>query len=180
MKSTLCIAAACLLGAVASTAHAQNTYFEVSYQSVDLGAQSNAGAVRAIVGFKSNEMLDLEAMMGFGVKDAKINDEVFGVSVNGTAKVDRMLGVYVRPKFKLDNNIEFYGRLGIAITQITAEASGQLGNSYAYSEETDSESSLSYGVGASYAITPALAITTDFMRLNDDADAYSVGVRYSF
>jgi opacity protein-like surface antigen len=181
MKTPKTWMAACLIAACAVNAQAQDSYAEISFQSIDMGLSSNAAAVRGVFGSRLTDWMDVEGMIGVGTKEAKGGQEIlFGVPVEPTANVDRFVGFYVKPKMVVGNGIELFGRLGYATTQITVKASAQQGNRYVSRELTDAESAFSYGFGASYALTQSFFITADFMNIAEDVDAMSVGIRYAF
>jgi opacity protein-like surface antigen len=173
--------AACLIAACAVNAQAQNSYAEIAFQTIDMGFKSNAAGVRGVFGTRLNDWMDVEGMIGVGTKEAKGEREfLFGVPVEPTANVDRFVGVYAKPKLVVGNGMELFGRVGYATTQISVKASAQQGNQYVSRELTDTESALSYGFGASYALTKSFIISADFMNIAEDVDAMSVGIRYAF
>lgn len=181
MKLQKSLLAACLLAVCTANAQAQNSYVEISFQTIDMDEKTNAAAVRGVFGIRMTDWMDIEGMIGIGTKEAKRKEEsLFGVNVEPTAKVDRYVGFYAKPKLLLGSGLELFGRVGYATTQITVKASAQQGNQFVSFEESVAESALSYGFGASYALTKSFAITADFMHIAKDVDALSMGVRYAF
>jgi opacity protein-like surface antigen len=173
--------AACLIAACAVNAQAQNSYAEIAFQTIDMGLKSNASAIRGVLGTQLNDWMDVEGMIGVGVQEAQSDDSfISDVVVKSKINIDRYAGVYAKPKFKIGNAIELFGRVGYASTLFTAKASGQRGNRFVYSERSGSESGLSYGLGASYALTQSFILSADYMSMAEDLDAMSVGIRYAF
>jgi hypothetical protein len=94
-------------------------------------------------------------------------------------------GVGILP---LKNGFSLYGKLGVidANTELTAKPSNP---AIALSNSKHSSAGLLTGLGASYDVTPALAVTTEWNRYGNVGNAstasgsvntYTVGLRYKF
>ncbi len=162
------IALASLLALAGITAQAQSVYADVAYQMIDSGLSSDPAVVRGIVGYQFNPAMSAEVLLGLNARDGK--DNVFGVPLK--AKVDRMVGAYGKYTLPLNNAFELYGRLGFISSKLKGTAGGF--------STSASGSGISYGVGASYKVTPALALNVDYMDYDDLGDGVAVGLKFSF
>lgn len=161
-----------MLGLAAVSAQAQSVYGDVAYQTFDADLATDPAAVRGIFGYQFNPNLAVEGMVGSGVRDGK--DSSMGVS--GKAKLDRMAGIYAKSSFKVNDAFELYGRLGYVNYKVSATASA--GGFTA--KVSDSDSDVSYGVGASYYLTPKMSINVDYMDFGDLEGGVAVGLKFSF
>jgi len=155
----------------ATAAQAQNLYGELAYQSIDADLNSNPAVLRATLGYDMSPNLAVEGMIGTSLTEGK--ETVSGIPVK--LKISNLWGVYVKPKMKITDSFELFGRFGYAGMKATATASA-FGQSASASEDG---SDVSYGVGASYAISPQMSISADFMKY-DDVDAFAIGFGFKF
>jgi opacity protein-like surface antigen len=123
-----------------------------------------------------NENISAEARLGLGVGD----DTVDGAKY----ELDNYYGVYVRGGIPATEIFYPYAILGFTKGK----------GSYSYSEvifgeefsesESNSESDLSYGVGADFAVTESLNINAEYMSYMDkdagELNGFSVSVAFSF
>ncbi len=172
--------AACVSGALlmaGAGAHAQGVYAEVGYTPLSLEASvvgvdvaSDPSAVRGLVGYELGPYLALEGMVGFGVADDDITGNGFSSGLKG--KVDNMFGVYAKPKLPIAPDFDLFGRVGFASTKLSVAG------------DSATESSLSWGLGASYRINEQLSINGDYMVYHDKddvtIDGFTVGVGFRF
>lgn len=161
-----------MLGLAAASAQAQSMYGDVAYQMFDTDLATDPAAVRGIVGYQVNPNLAVEGMFGTSVRDGKDS------SMGATAKVklDRLAGIFAKSSFKVNDAFELYGRLGYVNYKASATASA--GGFSA--KVSDSDSDVSYGVGASYYLTPAMSINVDYMDFGDLEGGVAVGLKFSF
>ncbi|QTD45642.1 outer membrane beta-barrel protein [Ottowia testudinis] len=128
--------------------------------------KGNATMVRGIAGYNLNENLALEGMVGFGVsgKKSTIGGEVFH------AKPSNMVGLFIKPKLPLGDSAELFGRVGFS----SVKFGGDPGRS----------NGLAWGLGGAYRLTPAVALTADYMRYysksGQSLGGMTVGVNYRF
>ncbi|MCE2946237.1 MAG: porin family protein [bacterium] len=179
MKKTIL---ASVLALLATSAHAQ-LYGEVGYTWLTAKQNVNGNefkgkpnAIRAIVGFDLQRNLAVEGMVALGVRDGDL--KVNGQTISGVKlKVDNAVGVYLKPKARLNDSFEVFGRVGVARVEGTGSAPG-------FGSIRDSESSLSWGAGLSYAVTQAVGLNVDYMQYaNKDgfkANGFTVGVGMRF
>ncbi len=114
--------------------------------------------------------------MAFGLGDATV--KVNGRSVSTIKlEIDNAIGLYLKPKTKLNDNVEIFGRVGIARVSGSVTATG-------FGTESGSDNSFSYGAGLSYAINPSTSLTADYMSyLNKDGakiNGFTFGVGFKF
>ena len=186
MKNLTKIVAPCLLALMSTTTFAQTSdvYADVGYtmlstrvSSGGVTLASDPTMLRLMVGTEINENLALEGMAGFSMSDdeVKVNGISLSSLVSTSFKVKSAYGVFIRPKTMLNDSVELFGRLGYTKANYSmAVASVNL---------SDSESGVSYGVGASYKLTEAAKITVDYTSyVSDvaDTDGITFGLRYSF
>ncbi|MEY4978517.1 MAG: hypothetical protein RLZZ352_787 [Pseudomonadota bacterium] len=163
----LVIASALALAGMA--AQAQAVYGDIAYQMIDTDLSTDPAVLRGIVGYEINPNMAVEGMLGLNIKDGK---EDFGTGIEGKAKVDHLIGVYAKPKLKVNDALELYGRVGFVSYKVKASAFGF--------SESDSGSDLSFGVGASYNLTPNLSLNVDFMDFGDLEGGVAFGLKFKF
>lgn len=128
--------------------------------------------LRGIVGAAVHPNLAVEGMLGLGLTGTSFN--VAGNQVK--LSVPRMVGVYLKPKFDVSNEVEVFARLGFNRTTMKSSAAGMSASA--------SESSLSYGLGASYRFSKNWYGTLDYMTYHHkdgtkiDGTTLAVGYRF--
>lgn len=161
-----------MFGLAALSAQAQSVYGDVAYQMFDTDLTTDPAAVRGIIGYKFHPNVAVEGMLASGIRDGK--DASFAVPAK--VKLDRLAGIYAKSTFKLNDAFELYGRLGYVNYKATASAS-----SGGFSAKiSDSGSDVSFGVGASYYVSPSTSINVDYMDFGDLEGGLAVGVKFSF
>lgn len=177
MKRLIPVLAIATLATSAITAQAQGLYGEVGYTplklegSVDgIGVTSKPSNVRGIIGYELNDNLAVESMLSLGVRDSAV--KVGGFNLGGKAEVDNMIGVFVKPKVHVGEGLEVFGRLGATRAKLSIGS------------ENASDTSIAYGLGASYHINSQLSLNADYMTYHDKDDitlkGFTVGVGYKF
>jgi len=171
--STLALLTAAAFSASAQTAPA--FYGELGYTALsysESGYKADPGMLRAVVGTEIHPNLNVEGMLGVGIKDGSTRVS----NVNISSQVDRFWGVYLKPKVMLTPDIELFGRVGYASSKVTASVPG-----YAIS---DSGNSMSYGVGLNFKVAANTTLNADFMSYYDKngvkATGLTVGVGFKF
>ena len=177
---------AALIALVSSSAIAQQSPVsaEVGYTmlSTKLSASgitlsSDPTMLRLLLGTELNENLDLEGMVGLASSgdDVKVNGISLSSLVSNSFKVKSAYGVFIRPKTMLNDQLELFGRLGYSKLKYNM--------SVASLNLSDSESGMSFGVGASYKLSDTAKLTVDYTSyVSDvaDTDGITFGLRYSF
>ncbi len=177
MKTSFKFAMAAASLAVASGALADGLYGEVAYAplklstTVDgLGLSAKPAVVRGMLGLELSPHVALEGMLAAGAK--KDNITLAGTNSGVDTKISNMFGVYVKPKLQVGPGLELFGRLGYVRSKLKV------------ADESPSEGSVSYGLGASYSFNPALSLNADYMIYNnkDDVkiDGVSIGLGFKF
>ena len=147
-------------------------YFEVGYTMLDVEASSSGVTLAAsptilrfTAGTKLSEGLAIEGMYGTSLSGDSITVNGINVSslLSTELKVKNVYGVYLKPSAKLNENLEIFGRIGYTKANYNISVA-QVGIS-------GSESSVSYGFGASYQLTKDISLSTDYMSyVSDEAD----------
>jgi OOP family OmpA-OmpF porin len=156
----------------AAAAQAQNLYGDVAYQILDTDLDTNPAVVRGIIGYTLNPNFAVEGMLGLNARDGSLTQS----GVTAKTKLDRLVGVYAKSTYKINDAFELYGRLGAVSYKVSASASAG-GFS---SKVSDSGTDLSFGIGASYYLTPALSINVDYTDFGDLENGVAVGLKFSF
>jgi opacity protein-like surface antigen len=178
----LYIALSTLIFSLAANAQ---TYMQVGYTSTDYSESvissgtaykvaASPTAVRGIFGYEVNPNFSVEGMLALGLSDSSIS--VSGISTPVNLKIDNLYGVYGKPKLQVSPEMEVFARIGYAHGKATA--------SYQNTSASISGSSLSYGVGMSYAINKQMSVNIDAMTYYDktstSATGTTVGIGYKF
>ncbi|KGE76882.1 porin family protein [Halomonas sp. ND22Bw] len=167
MKTLLMpVAAACLVAAANAQAQSPMTYQPSPYVGGDalfweLDPDGPAGdrdstGLRLRAGVAFNDYFALEGHLGTGGSD-------------GGLELDYLAGGYAKGMLPITPRFKLYGLLGATEVEF---------------DGAESESGVSYGGGASYALMPNLSLGADYMRYLDeshyDFDAVSLGATYHF
>jgi opacity protein-like surface antigen len=146
----------------------ENLYGGVSFSSVDLDGVSPK-AIGAHVGAKLSENLAAEARFGIGMGD----DKGF--------EVDNYYSVLAKGILPIQDNLSVYGLVGfsrVAVSYSETWCDPFFGCFKAEGEGSDS--GLSLGAGAEFALTPKISVSAEYLMMVDDADALSVAASYKF
>lgn len=175
-KLALILTAATLTLSAQAQGYVELGYTSVNYAETVLGynAKASPSATRVILGYEVQPTFSIEGMLGFGLGDASISG--LG-NLNGLKlKIDNLFGIYAKPKYQFAPNLEGFLRVGVA------NGSGTV--SYNGISSSTSGSSLSAGVGMSYAIDKKLSVNIDAMSYyNKNTTAVTgmtVGLGYKF
>ena len=184
MLSIRKIALGFVLAMLSVHALAQNTkpYFEVGYTMLDVEASSSGitlasspTILRFIAGTELSEGLAIEGMYGTSLSSDDITVNGIDVSslLSTELKVKNVFGVYLKPSAKLNENLEVFGRFGYTKAKYSISVA-QVGVS-------GSESSVSYGFGASYQIAKDINLSADYMSyVSDEADTDGITLAFKF
>jgi len=149
------------------SASAADLYAGGSYAVLD-SDDVTLNAIYGRFGASFNDNISAEARLGFGVGD----DSVDGIKV----ELDNLYGVYVRGGIPAGEVFYPYAILGYSKAKGTASGFGV--------SVSDSESDLSYGVGADFNVNETFKINAEYMSYVDKDDfeltGFSVGVAFSF
>ena len=121
------------------------------------GGDFDSTGLRLRAGVAFNDYFALEGHLGSGGSD-------------GPVDLDYLAGGYAKGMLPVTPQLRIFGLLGATEVE--------------FDGRDDSESDLSYGGGASYAVMPNLSVDADYMRYLEesrfDFDAVSVGATYHF
>jgi outer membrane autotransporter protein len=188
MKLLVIAAASVMLTAGAAQAQIRpattgTTYGELGYTTLkisDSGISVKPAMLRGIVGYNFNNNLAFEGMLGLGVRKDSTSTTFAGVPVDVQEDVRHIVGIYVKPKAVIGDAFEVFGRLGYAQTRVRATVSA----AGVSASDSASDSSLSYGIGANFNVSPKMYVGVDYMRYfkKDDTkiDGFTVALGYRF
>lgn len=171
--------AAVLLGlAVVTGAHAQESFYagglltRTTY-SEDGIDETSPTAIGFNVGAKINQNFAVEGRVSTGLSDD--STQVLGV-IPADAKVKSLFGLYGKGILPLSDAASVYGLLGYTRAKLGIEGSGF--------DDSGSESDVSYGVGAEFALTNTTSLAIEWAQLvkKDDAKltGLTLGVAFKF
>lgn len=147
---------------------------ELSEDFDGFGIDTDATALRLVVGWRLNENFAVEAgYQDFGDFEQAIDIPGVPTEVSLTAN-GFTLGV--SGALPLSDRFALTGRLGLFFWNGTAEING-------VGQASPDDRNLYLGGGAKYALTDALALTGDFSRFDledTESDVFSIGLEYSF
>jgi len=148
-----------------STAFAQkapdSVYGELGYTQVTLASSDSTApsikpsALRAIVGYELNRNFSVEGMVAMGIADGTADLATSAGTLNAKTKIDSMYGVFAKAKAEVAPGVELFGRLGYSKANLTTTVASGSGSA--------SFDGASWGLGASYAVSPGVALNVDYM-----------------
>jgi len=169
---------------VNALAQTSKPYFEVGYTMLDVEASSGSVTLAAsptilrfITGTELTEGLAIEGMYGTSLSGDDITVNGIDVSslLSTELKVKNVFGVYLKPSAKVNENLEIFGRIGYTKANYNISVA-QVGIS-------GSESSVSYGFGASYLLAKDISLSTDYMSYvsdEGDTDGITFALNYQY
>jgi len=146
------------------------------------------------VGYKFNQYLAVETRYWIAGEEDWSDPVNTGQNFSFRTEFDAM-GLYLKPMYPLMDGLDVYGLLGFALMNYDLT---MYYNDEQKAHRNFSDTALSYGVGASYAINDSLAVFVDYVRLYDDriqvfyswynkdafadiaSDTFNFGITYSF
>ena len=179
------IAVTCFLGAICSTAFAENNdwYAEAAYGVNNVTASDltyTPGFARLTVGKVFAENWAIEGLLSQGVTSSTA---AYSSSVNVQVQSNTGYGFAVRPFMKVTDDLELYGRIGWmqnnSTVNILVASTGAT-----YSSTDYSWSQYLGSVGVAYKISQNFNATLDYTTLTKRDDVTvtqtAIGVRYNF
>lgn len=171
------LAASIVSASVTATAAELDFYAGGGVAVLDADALSY-NAVYGRFGAFFNENISAEARLGLGIGD----DTAGGIK----SELDNYYGVYVRGGLPVTEVFYPYAILGFTKGKVSFSYPSEeyLGGTIPGGSGSNSESDLSYGIGADFKITETLKINAEYISYFDKDAAelagFSVGVAYSF
>jgi len=173
-----------------STAFAQkapdSVYGELGYTQVTLASSDSTApsikpsALRAIVGYELNRNFSVEGMVATGIADGTADLATSAGTLNAKTKIDSMYGVFAKAKAEVAPGVELFGRVGYSKANISSTGDAGAGSGSGGGRFDGA----SWGLGASYAVSPGLALAVDYMSYyNKDggkATGPTFGVSFKF
>lgn len=142
------------------------TYKETGFPS----AKPTAVALK--LGNQFNKNLAIEGRFGFGLSGDTVT--VTGIPIE--LEVDNYFGVYGKGILPLSEVVSIYGLVGFTSGKITASVPGI--------SVSGSDSDVSFGIGADFAVSKSTAINVEWAKLFEGTgykvDALSIGVNFTF
>lgn len=127
----------------------------VNYEQDSYAATPLALSVK--VGSRLNRYFAIEGVAGMGIYDGK---QTYG-GVKFPTRVESLLAGNLKVIAPLKRNFEAYGIVGLTHLVLETDISGGLG---------DSESVVSWGIGASYALSKNFVLNVEYLDVDDAAD----------
>jgi outer membrane immunogenic protein len=133
-------------------------------------------------GYYFNKYFSVEGRIGFGVGDDTQNIPGFG---DITLEMDTMFGVYAVGHIPLTDRFQLYGLAGLTSADSTFKSPG-------FPDESESETDLSFGVGAEFDMTKNWSLAVEYTsyfrdaEIDDsggieyDSDGFGIAVNYIF
>jgi opacity protein-like surface antigen len=173
------------LALVASAAQAQDMkgfYVGAGYSALTIEANKDftMPALMAHAGYQLTPNVAVEARLGTGAGDdsAKYNDG--GVAIVEKWEVKNYFAALAKVSLPLGEYVSAYGFGGFNRLSVENSAVGSyMGYSASASVEA-SDTSLTYGVGASVNVTKQLSLNAEYQVMFDDVDSMGVSVSYKF
>lgn len=176
-KSTMAIGIS-LVSLLVGGVHAENGYFGgniafVEYSEEGIGDDASLNAIFGRIGKKFNENFSGEIRVGIGIGDDTV--DLFGGDVD--VELDSLFGVYVRGGIQVAESFYPYAVLGYTRGELTASVSG-------FGSASESESDISFGVGADVGISEKVILNVEYMNYLDkdgaEIDGFSIGIATNF
>lgn len=124
------------------------------------------------IGKQFNPNFAVEGRIGIGIADDTLDADGLSVKV----EIDHYFGVYAKGMLPLSNAASVYGLVGYTQAKLTASAAGF--------SSSDSDSDISFGVGAEFAVSPAAAVSVEWAQLlkgeGYKVEAVTLGVSFKF
>jgi hypothetical protein len=151
------------------------TTFEIS----GIDADWEPTALIGRFGHYLSESFSLEGRLGFGISDDTINFSGPGGSIDVEVELDTLFGVYGVGRHAVNNNSSVYALIGLSRGEASITITGTFPDS-----GSETETDLSYGVGADIGINNAAGINLEYISYiskNDvDISALNFGLVFKF
>ena len=184
MFKQIALAAALVVAASAASAQQISKF----YAGVDIGStrfdDERETGFGGFVGYKINQNFAIE---GAFHRLAKYDASYSYDSVYGDSSYDYAVGAKVYQSeislivtLPLSKDFSFYNRLGYNHLKFKADTTFTAGGTRDTWSYSSSENKVVYGVGLSYAFTPALAGRVEVQKPHSELTKVAIGLAYSF
>lgn len=173
------------LALVASAAQAQDLkgfYVGAGYSGLTIEADKDftMPTLIAHAGYQLTPNVAVEARLGTGAGDDSINYDYYGVDVEEKWDVDNYFAVLAKVSLPVGEYVSVYGFGGYNRLSLEYSATASY-MGYSASESVEvSDTSLTYGAGASVNVTKQLSLNAEYQVMFDDVDSMGVSVSYKF
>jgi opacity protein-like surface antigen len=144
----------------------------IDYAEEGISDDASLTMIAGRLGTKFNEHLSGEIRIGLGIGDDSV--DVFGTDVD--IELDTMFGAYVRGGIQAADSFYPYVVLGYTRGKVTASVPGF--------STSESESDVSFGIGADVDINDKLTFNAEYMNYLDkdgvEVDGFSLGIVTKF
>jgi hypothetical protein len=174
----------------ALTAAEGDQYFGLQYASTTfeidgLGEDWEPAVLTGRYGKYLSDNFSLEGRLGIGAGDDTINFSGPGGSIDIEVEIDTLFGIYGVGHHAINNNSSVYALIGLSRGEATMTGTGFLVATGPFNEtESDTETDLSYGVGANIGINNTTGINLEYISYlskNDfDVSALNFGFVFKF
>lgn len=173
MFKKIAVTSALLIASSAAFAAQPNTFYaggDVGKTKVDDVSKRDT-SLGGFVGYNFHENFAVEAgYRRLADFDIAVGTPAIGFA-DGSAKVDQT-HLSLVGSLPVAQNLSLYGRLGVNHLEAKVKAAGYSGK--------DSTTKALYGVGLSYAFTPAVSARLEVQKPSSDATNLSAGVAFQF
>jgi opacity protein-like surface antigen len=143
-------------------------YTFATLENNDFDSDTDLGVLFVRGGYQFNQYVAVEARLGEGVQDDKIQ----GLKL----EIDNMYGAYAKVGLPTEIGLYPYVLLGMTHAEVKASARGF--------SDTTSDSDVSYGIGADYWFNKQLSAGLEYANLYDTdgvtVSGFTLGVNYKF
>lgn len=178
MKSYICAAFAVSALVAAPVAAADGLYFNGGYSFLSVDEDDIDADVEGLtgrVGYDFNPIFGAELEGTFGTSS---EDQTIG-GVDVSIEANYLIGAFGKAELNIPGPLRVFGRAGLVQGELEVEASsGPFSAS-----ESDSETGIAFGAGATYAIVPHIFVRGDYTLYSFDdfdADGFSVALGFRF
>jgi len=148
------------------------------YEEDDISEDFKPTALIVRLGWNFMPDFSIEGRFGVGMQDDTQSLSEFS-GLDATLELDSIYGVYGTGRLKLTESLSIYGVLGASRVKGTANLSD-----YPEIKVTESNSGVSYGVGADFAVGSDVALNIEYMQYLDKPDydfgAIALGVVFNY
>lgn len=148
------------------------------YEEDGISEEFRPTALIARLGWNFMPGFSIEGRLGVGLQEDTQSLPEFG-GLDAELELDSIYGIYGTARLKLNDSFSMYGVLGASQVKGTASLSD-----YPTEKQTETNSGVSYGVGADFAVGNDVAVNIEYMQYLDKPDyeigAIALGVVFSY
>ena len=155
-------------------------YGILDYNEDGISEEFKPTALIARLGHNFMPEFSVEGRLGFGLQDDTQFESELGLDgIDATLELDSLVGLYAVGHVNLTESFSIYGVLGATRVEGTASLPD-----YPSVENSETNSGVSYGIGADLDVASNVALNIEYMQYLDkdtyDLGAIGLGVVYSF